>query len=173
MSDKLISENICTHDPRSELYADLKMCDDDWQDAPPEGCGSCDNCFYRRHKLASTIAALQQQGEAVEANEDALAAAQANGAIGYVHSNGGQFYVEWFGGNQLPNFAEQFLYTHPPKPVVSDERESEMVKVWVSLCNEEGEPQAGGSIRFVTREWLGENTVSIPLWDEEQKEKGE
>lgn len=47
-----------------------------------------------------------------DVNDDALAAAQAKGAIGYVHSNQGQFYIEWFGGNQLPNFAEQFLYTH-------------------------------------------------------------
>lgn len=52
----LITRNVCTHDPRSAYYADLRdPADADWNDAPPDGCGSCDCCFYGRHALAAAL----------------------------------------------------------------------------------------------------------------------
>lgn len=128
MSDELISENICIHDPRSELYAYLKMCDDEWQDAPPEGCGSCENCFYGRHKLASTIAALQQQGEAVAWLDDAKKYGDALNNAGWTFLEACPEKSALLFNNVKPalraaiiRYGEQVSRTHPSKPVVSDE----------------------------------------------------
>ena len=74
------------------------------------------NPFVRsEHALAAIEKALTQQQGGEQEAVDSLADAQQRGAIGYVHRGPVGVYIEFFGGKDMKDFAEQFLFTTTPR----------------------------------------------------------
>jgi hypothetical protein len=54
-----VVENLCSHDPRNPDWANLYAYDDPEDIREPRKDCFCDNCFYRRDRLALEILRLR------------------------------------------------------------------------------------------------------------------
>ena len=71
--EKDLAWNLCSHDKRHPLYADLHGADDPPHQIDPRQKCSCDNCFYGRTAMAASVIAMREALTAI-----------ANGATGFM-----------------------------------------------------------------------------------------